>query len=113
VSDVKRILDAMVALVKALPGADKARFTIGIHGCSETALRAFVAEGAEYRTYSNGEHEWNAAEMYLDEGTLAGYGDHRPVAKPTDAAAVEAALAKAEEVLGERCNTDCLREGPA
>ncbi|HEY3806047.1 MAG TPA: hypothetical protein VGL61_25740 [Kofleriaceae bacterium] len=100
-TDTKRIIDALVALTKALPGAN-AHLMVGIHGCTDDTLRAFVVEGARLETYEFGDplQEWNAATLYVEGVSITAYGPHRPIVRPTtDPAAVEAALAQAAEAL--------------
>ena len=99
-SDVKRILDAMCALVAALPGTANAHLMIGIHNCSPDGLRAFVDEGGHADVHSTEAHEWDVVQLYLDKVSVAAYGPHREIVHPTtDPAAVEAALAQAAEAL--------------
>jgi hypothetical protein len=101
-SDVKRILDAMVALARALPGASEAHLTIGIHGCDGRALHALKAEGARVETHESDDrtHEWDAASLDLNGATINAFSAHRPLStEAPDSSVVEAALAQAAEAL--------------
>lgn len=102
-SNVKRILDAMAALARALPGGANAHLTIGVHACDEGTLLVLADQGGRIQTYVSDDQtqQWDACTLPGHRCSITAYGLHRAVAPsdPIAQAAVESALAQAQEAL--------------
>jgi len=99
--DIRRILDAMVSLAAAIPGTRHST-NISMHGCDAQLLQLLVDYGGERGRFENetGTEEWDCVDLQLGHLNVYAYGRHRPIVRvEVDPAAVEAALAKAHEVL--------------
>src|SRR5690606_37350598 len=101
----KKICDAMAALAAAIPGASERRgmTQVCLHQCAEVGLRLLVENGGRRETYESddGSHEWDSVTLYAGTVSVTAYGKHRPIARAEiDSAAVESALALAEEAVG-------------
>lgn len=101
-ADIKKILDAIGALVEAIPGASR-NVNVNMHACSDAAVYALVEHGATLEHYTNesGTERWDAASIKINGVTLCAFGQHHPrkgVAE-ADVAKIDAALAQAQEVL--------------
>ena len=99
--DLRKVLDAIGALVAAIPGVVDTRTHINIHGCTHEALTALEEHGAIIERCTDGKHAtWETAELRVGDVLLCAFGPHSPlVAGRLDDAKVEAALARAQEAL--------------
>ena len=99
--DIRRILDAMAGLARAIPGAPHP--SVSLHNCNDSLMRALRGIAYSYERYENGSgtQEWDCASVRVEGASLYAYSQHRPVAveTETDADAVEAALAQAEAAV--------------
>lgn len=99
-SDIKRVLDAMAALAKALPGAPYVG--ISLSGCDDATLRLLEQAGARIDRLKNsdGSQEWDYANLLLDDISLMAHGHHRPIGPVSlNESDVNAALAQAEAAV--------------
>lgn len=101
-ADIKKILDAMAALAKALPGAPYVG--ISFSGCDAATIRLFEQAGARVNrlTNSEGTKEWDYAQLLLDDISLIAHGHHRPIGDISlNESDVNAALAQAEAAVAQ------------
>lgn len=97
-TDIKRIIKAMGALAKAIPG--EPHVTVNLHGCPDATIRLLVENGATVRQLDCDGQEWDCACFDAEGVSISAHGRHRPiVSAKTDESSVAAALAQAEEAL--------------
>ena len=102
-TDIKKICEAMAALAAAIPGAPSVT-SVNLHGCADVTLRMLVDARGRRETYENdaGTEEWDCATLDVGAVTIHAYGPHRPIVRAEiDSAAVESALALAEEAVSQ------------
>lgn len=99
-TDIKRILEAIGALVEVLPCGPHT--TVSLHGCDDAGLRLVISAGGSIEHYQNDAQteEWQCASLRVGKVGLNAYGEHRPIrVADIDDSKAETALAQAEAVL--------------